>query len=97
MKLSGSYCKQDPSILFYGTDSPDLFSKAITNLRFGTTNKTTKPGRHQLCNKLMLSNIDFTNKTILDVGASDGSTSFDLINLLSNKFNNYFVTDYNLF
>lgn len=56
--------------------------------------KTTKPNRHSETNKIVVEFIEkLNNPAILDVGASDGSTSLDLIKQLGKKFSRYIVTD----
>ena len=76
--------------------SPQNFSRAISTLQFGVTFKTTRPGRHQHSNRFILDRYSGLQPLILDVGASDGSTSLDLIHTLGNNFDRFFVTDLNL-
>jgi hypothetical protein len=76
--------------------SPHAVSAAISCLRFGTTFKTTRPGRHEQSNRFLLDRYRGKKPVILDVGASDGSTSLDLIRALGEGFRNYFVTDLNI-
>ncbi|OVE77415.1 hypothetical protein BVX98_02610 [bacterium F11] len=71
--------------------SPSEFSNAISSFKFGRTFKSTGQGRHQLTADY-LSKKNFTSPpVVLDIGASDGITSVDLIDRLS--FKKYFVTD----
>jgi hypothetical protein len=82
------------------SDSSDLSpiecSRAVSTLQFGVTFKTTRPGR-QMDSNLFISQLYRGAKpVILDVGASDGSTSLDLICSLGRNFERYFVTDLNL-
>jgi hypothetical protein len=72
------------------------FSAAISALQFGVTFKTTFPGRQRNSNAYLLAAYRGSKPTILDVGASDGSTSLDLIRVLDGNFNRYFVTDLNI-
>jgi hypothetical protein len=76
--------------------SPAAFSQAVSTLQFGVTFKTTHPGRHQYSNRFISEVYCASKPVILDVGASDGSTSLDLIDSLSGNFARYFVTDLNL-
>jgi hypothetical protein len=71
------------------------YSRAISSLQFGVTFKTTRPGRHQHSNQYVIDCYRVARPVILDVGASDGSTSLDLIRLLGLDFQHYFVTDLN--
>src|ERR1700737_1480120 len=59
--------------------SPHAVSAAISCLRFGTTFKTTRPGRHEHSNRFLLDRYRGKKPVILDVGASAGRTSLDLI------------------
>ena len=76
--------------------SPLEFSRAISTLQFGVTFKTTRPGRQQHSNRYISELYSGLKPVILDVGASDGSTSLDLIESLKSDFERYFVTDLNL-
>lgn len=76
--------------------SPAAFSDAISTLQFGVTFKTTRPGRQEHSNRLISQVYRGLRPVILDVGASDGSTSLDLIEALEGNFEQYFVTDLNL-
>lgn len=71
------------------------FSRAISSLQFGVTFKTTRPGRHEHSNQHLLKLYRGARPVILDIGASDGSTSLDLIGLPGFEFQHYFVTDLN--
>ena len=76
--------------------SPNAVSAAISCLKFGTTFKTTRPGRQEESNRFLLDRYRGKKPVVLDVGASDGSTSLDLIRALGQGFRNYFVTDLNI-
>lgn len=76
--------------------SPLEFSKAISTLQFGVTFKTTRSGRQQHSNRFVSELYSGLKPVVLDVGASDGSTSLDLIGSLNSDFERYFVTDLNL-
>lgn len=71
-------------------------SRAISTLQFGVTFKTTRPGRHKHSNRFISELYSGSKPVILDVGASDGSTSLDFIRSLEGNFERYFVTDLNL-
>ena len=56
--------------------------------------KSTGPKRHQLSNDIFLRHVkDIESAVIIDVGASDGSTSLDVIEMLDSNFSKYYVTD----
>jgi hypothetical protein len=77
------------------TLSPRQFSYAISTLQFGVTFKTTRPGRQEYSNRYISDLYRGSRPVVLDVGASDGSTSLDLIKSLDG-FERYYVTDLNL-
>jgi hypothetical protein len=72
------------------------FSASVSSLQFGVTFKTTHPGRHAHSNRFLREALHGSRPVILDVGASDGSTSLDLIQELGCNFAYYYVTDLNL-
>ena len=76
--------------------SADQFSASVSSLQFGVTFKTTHPGRHAQSNRFLRETYRGSRPVILDVGASDGSTSLDLIQDLGSNFAYYYVTDLNL-
>lgn len=76
--------------------SREEFSKSLSVLKFGATFKTTKPGRQPGTNGLIKSLAAGGSAVVLDIGASDGSTSLDLIGELGPLFDAYFVTDLNV-
>jgi hypothetical protein len=75
--------------------SPEQFSRAISTFQFGVTFKTTRPGRQEHSNRYVSEVYRGARPVVLDVGASDGSTSLDLIKTLDG-FERYYVTDLNL-
>jgi hypothetical protein len=94
-----SFAFDDPRLLANGDLSglsPFAFSNAISTLQFGVTFKTTRPGRQEHSNRFISRLYRGSKPMILDVGASDGSTSLDLIRSLEGNFGRYFVTDLNL-
>jgi hypothetical protein len=72
------------------------FSASGSSLQFGVTFKTTHPRRHAQSNRLLREAYRGSRPVILDVGASDGSTSLDLIQDLDSNFTYYYITDLNL-
>ena len=61
-------------------------------LHVGDTIKITGTDRHADADALLLDNVDLTGATIVDIGASDGSTSVDLVAKLP-AFGSYVVAD----
>ena len=99
-KFIGNNLRQDPRILIPGfrkkTPDPLAVTQAISCFKFGTTFKTTQNNRHVLSDQLIQEHCQ-KDTVILDVGASDGITSFNLTQKLGDRFTQYFVTDYNLY
>jgi len=106
IKLNKAYWAKKIPALKYGVPNPldvfspdkEKFSEAMTTFGFSGVYKTTRAGRHKQTQQFLK---EYTGKLtqppgILDIGASDGSTSLDLINLLQGQFKKYYVTDYNI-
>ncbi|WP_208505488.1 hypothetical protein [Roseivirga sp. E12] len=93
---------EDPTsleVFFEGTEEFIAdHSTAISTLKFGDTFKTTSAGRHSEANNFVKQYLKDTSKRadILDLGASNGVTSLDLIELLGDCLDRYYVTDLNL-
>jgi len=94
-----SFAFEDPRIFAHHAPSlsPSGFSAAVSCLQFGITFKTTRPGRQGHSDRFVQDAYCGSKPVILDVGASDGSTSLDLVQALGSNFACYFVTDLNLF
>lgn len=106
IKLNKAYWQKKIPNLKYGVPDPlnvlsadnDKFSEALTTFNFFGVFKTTKAGRHrqtQLFIKGLLPVFD-QPVSLLDIGASDGSTSLDWITLINGYLKKYYVTDYNI-
>ena len=104
IKLNRSYWAQyltqilpsasDPRILCSEVIDEATFTSAVSTFKFGATFKSTKKARFPLT-VMELSTLSYRNRpTILDVGASDGITSLDII--MAIPFNKYYVTDLNI-
>jgi hypothetical protein len=84
----------DPRVLLKDRLTPAEFTDAVSTFKFATTCKTTQKTRFPRTLE-HLARLEFTRlPTILDVGASDGSTSLDVMDAV--PFNRYFVTDKHL-
>ncbi|MEJ2577545.1 MAG: hypothetical protein P8Z68_00430 [Kineosporiaceae bacterium] len=77
---------QDP-----GTD-PATFSRAMAAFAVGSTRKITGSGRHAAADALLLEHLDLSGAVIVDIGASDGSTSVELATRLDG-FARYLIAD----
>jgi hypothetical protein len=83
----------DPRILILEQVSELDFSEAVSAFKFGTTFKSTQKKRFPL-SILEITNLVYSCKpTVIDVGASDGITSMDVMKSL--PFEKYYVTDLN--
>lgn len=77
---------------------PKKFSDAMNSFKFHGVFKSTKADRHHETQKFLKEYIDKIQKrvVILDIGASDGTTSLQLVNLIENRIEKFYVTDYNI-
>jgi len=82
----------DPTVVADAGASPEAFRSAMSALHFGGTIKITGSNRHPLSDALILDNLDVSDAAIVDIGASDGSTSVDLIARLPD-FRTYTIAD----
>ena len=105
IKLNKDYWKKRIPYLKFGTPDPRLifsddvlrFSEAMTSFRFNQVYKTTKTNRHLHTQNFLKNYFGQENKPVIfDIGASDGSTSLNFIDLLNQSFKKYYVTDYNI-
>ncbi len=84
----------DPRVLCSGKIDAVSFTSAVSVLKFGTTLKTTNKKRFTQTIQ-ELANLKFQGlPVVLDVGASDGSASIDVIRNI--EFNKYYLTDLNI-
>lgn len=82
----------DPRVILDEHTTPDAFTTAMNAFQVGPTIKITAKNRHPAADMLLIDNLDLTNATIVDIGASDGSTSLDLIRKLP-AFKSYIIAD----
>lgn len=91
-----SLVMDDPRPLYPGWGAPltgEAFTRAASALKLRGAFKTTAGGRHAASNALAADVFAGRSPSILDVGASDGSTSLDLMEALAGGFSRYVVTD----
>jgi hypothetical protein len=84
----------DPLLVFSNDEAK--FSEAMTSFRFARVFKTTRANRHSQTQQFLKQYAHADQSVIIDLGASDGSTSLNFIELLTGSFKKYFVTDYNI-
>jgi hypothetical protein len=85
----------DPRGLLQADLESQSFSQAVSTLKFGKSYKTTKKNRFPLTLKNLAEIISAEPLIILDIGASDGTTSLDVMQAIS--FKKYYITDLNLY
>jgi hypothetical protein len=84
----------DPRVLCHGKVEETTFTNAVSSFKFGSTYKSTQKARFPLT-ILEIASLPFEKQpVVLDVGASDGSTSLDLMQAI--PFEKYYVTDLNI-
>lgn len=83
----------DPGVIADDDASADEFRVAMSAVHIGGTMKITGANRHPVGDELLLRNVDLSGATIVDIGASDGSTSMDLIHKLPDDFGAYIIAD----
>jgi hypothetical protein len=84
----------DPRVLCIGKVDETTFTSAVSTFRFGSTFKSTQKARFPLT-ILEIASLPYEKRpVVLDVGASDGSTSLDLMQAI--PFEKYYVTDLNI-
>ncbi len=71
---------------------PESFRAAMSAFHVGDTIKITKSDRHGRADALALDNLDLSDADIVDVGASDGTTSVELVSKLRD-FSSYTIAD----
>lgn len=72
----------DPKALLAADPDPELFRTIMSQVYIGGTIKITGANRHPEADDLLVQYVDVAGKSIADIGASDGSTSLDLIDKL---------------
>lgn len=83
----------DPRVLLQDELAPDDFRSAMSILHVGETIKITGTGRHSVADALLLDNVDLRGASLVDLGASDGTTSAELIATLPSDFASYVMAD----
>ena len=84
----------DPRVLCNGKVDDITFTSAVSSFKFGSTYKSTQKARFPLT-ILEIASLPYEKRpVVVDVGASDGSTSMDLMQAIS--FEKYYVTDLNI-
>lgn len=82
----------DPRVVLDPDVTDEAFSAAMACMQVGSTIKITGRNRHAAPDALLLEHVDLVGASIVDLGASDGSTSLDLLAQLPN-FGSYVIAD----
>jgi len=87
-----------PNPLQVFSEDEEKFSKAMKSFKIGRVNKNTRSERHSETQFFLKEWGKNTHQApiILDIGASDGVTSLELMETINNSFKKYYVTDYNI-
>ncbi|HUX70324.1 MAG TPA: hypothetical protein VMV41_07430, partial [Cellulomonadaceae bacterium] len=86
----------DPKVILDGDVTAEAFRRAMSAFSVGGTIKITGSNRHPAADALLLDHVDVSRATIVDIGASDGSTSVDLTGRLP-SFAAYVIADLYLY
>lgn len=86
------FFRRDPLTIVDDAATAEEFREAMTSIYVGGTIKITGSARHGAPDDLLISTVDLTGARIVDIGASDGSTSVDLIRSLED-FGQYVIAD----
>jgi hypothetical protein len=84
----------DPRYLFEKDLCNESFEGAVSSINIDNIWKSTLKRRHPLTDQLIVELLpSFPKVSILEIGASSGTTSLELINRLANTYSRYYVTD----
>ncbi len=88
----GRFFWADPTVILDNGVTPAQFRAAMSAIYVGGTIKITGTDRHPAADQLLIDNVDLADAAIVEMGASDGSTSVDLIGRLPG-FRSFTITD----
>lgn len=86
------FFRLDPLTILDDRADPEAFREAMSSIYVGGTIKITGANRHPETDDLLVATVDLDDAVIVDIGASDGSTSLDLIERLP-SFRSYTIAD----
>ncbi|GAA3533748.1 hypothetical protein AFL01nite_21460 [Aeromicrobium flavum] len=86
------FFRQDPLTILDETATPEAFREAMASIYVGGTIKITGAARHTGPDDLLIETVPLDGARIVDIGASDGSTSVDLVRRLPD-FGEYVIAD----
>lgn len=91
-RLLARFVWADPSCILEPDCTSSEFRRAMSAVHVGGTIKITRADRHPEVDDLLSTHLDLTGVRIADIGASDGSTSLDLITRLP-TFGSFVIAD----
>jgi len=87
-------CKGDPRLLINAECNEDVFERSVSAINIDGTWKSTSKKRQQRTNELIKKIAGEKNlPSILEIGASAGTTSMELIEMLNGQFKEFYITD----
>lgn len=92
----GRFFWADPRTILRPDATAEQFRAAMSAIEVGGTYKITGSNRHPGADTLVADHLDLNGATIVDIGASDGSTSLDFLATL-NGFTSYVIADLYLY
>ncbi len=93
--IAGRFFWGNPAVVLDESADSDAFRHAMSAFPVGNTFKITYADRHAIADALLVDNVDLQGATILDIGASDGTTAVDLIEQIPD-FREYIIADISL-
>lgn len=88
----GRFFWADPRVIADDDARPEQFRAAMSALHVGDTIKITGTDRHPLADAMLLEHVELDGAHLVDLGASDGSTSVDLVRRLPD-FASFVIAD----
>jgi len=86
--------KDDPRKLLLPDSCVDSFDRSITAIKIGDTWKSTQKRRHILSDRLIAeATSSLTRPSFLEIGASAGTTSLELLDIIGDNYDRFYVTD----
>lgn len=86
------FFRLDPLTILDDDADPADFREAMSSIYVGGTIKITGANRHPETDQMLIDTVDLSAAHIVDIGASDGTTSLDLLDKLD-SFGSYTIAD----
>ncbi len=72
------FVRRDPRLLLDPAVDAEDFQAVMSSIHVGSTIKITGSGRHLAGNALLAEHVDLAGRRVVDLGASDGTSSLEL-------------------